>query len=135
MKIKNTIKLFIAMLIVPAFYSSLHAQDFKTNESIRSQLIKGTAPGLKFAPATAAKKQVNDDNTGTGQQGLISQIRKGIAPNMQFKTSQGGGAVANNAMAAKQPKYASDMPAGKTVPVKVAVITVPSQDGTGTKSN
>ena len=136
MKTRNTLKFFIALILAPAFYSGLHAQEFKTNESIRDQVIKGTAPGLRFAPAPATRKQV-DNNKGTGSDGLISQLRKGVAPNMQFKTANsGGGAVTNKAAANTSGKLASDLPAKKQQPAaKPAAIPVPSQGDAGPKNN
>lgn len=41
--------------------SNATAQEFKTNESIKAQLLQGTTPGLKTGPA--AQKKQSDDNT------------------------------------------------------------------------
>ncbi|MNL29457.1 hypothetical protein D3C87_1511380 [compost metagenome] len=41
--------------------SNATAQEFKTNESIKAQLLQGTTPGLKTGPAAQSKQP--EDNT------------------------------------------------------------------------
>ena len=134
MKLSNTTKFFLALIIAPAFCAGVHAQSFKTNESISSQLKKGTVPGLQYAPATAAAHKPAEDNTNAGKESLIDQIRKGTAANLKFKTSQSGGTAPGNSVMAAQPKYASDLPVKKAPVTKTVVIPVPSQENTGTKN-
>lgn len=123
----------IMLAIVLAGVMQVQAQDFKTNESISSQLKKDNAPGLKYAPATfkAAPAAVADKNEG--QESMISQIRKGTLKGMRF--AEGGGAAktfqstSRNTARAQAGKLSSDQKAGELKPAAVNTPVVPMQGG------
>lgn len=135
MNIKNTLKPLLALMIMHAICTGTHAQSFKTNESISSQLKKGSVPGLQYASTVATNHKPAEDNTGAGKESLIDQVRKGTAANLKFKTSQAGGPAPANAVVATKPKYVSDLPFKRAPETKSVVVPVPSQESAGTKNN
>jgi hypothetical protein len=112
----------------------VQAQEFKTNESISSQLKKGNTPGLKYG--TVPVRPIQSVDKSEGQESSISQIRKGTLKGMQF--APGTGAARNSSMGARstaRPQPAngilpSDQKAGSLKPAAAKIpVVVPTQDG------
>ncbi|WP_276485954.1 hypothetical protein [Paraflavitalea pollutisoli] len=100
---KHTVKncaIVLGILLACTFQSS--AQEFKTDESIGSQLKNGTAPGLKFGPSinrsARVAKAAKDPNEGRETAGSL--IKRNSLKGVQYA---GGGGVARSAQRSIRP--------------------------------
>lgn len=59
---------------------------FRTDESVRSQLMNGTAPGLLFSKSVPAQKEPVKGLVNTGSLGR--QIRDNAMPGMSYQTAR-----------------------------------------------
>lgn len=106
------------------------AQEFRTDESISSQLRKGTAPGLKYGPASSEKVRPADDKQ-QGQESTINQIRKKTLKGMRF--AEGGGAARSVRPAARTSAAGGSLPSEQRAvtppPAAVHTPSIPAQGG------
>lgn len=134
---KYTLKPLAMLVILLAAILTASAQEFRTDESIKSQLMKGTAPGLKFAPATSTVKRTAAHDKQEGRESTISQIRKKTYKGMPF--AQGGGPANGTARRSARTqqgnvKLSSDVKPEKQAPVnKTPAITIPDQNQPGNR--
>lgn len=134
---KNTVKgvaIVLGFLLAGALHTN--AQEFKTDESISSQLKNGTAPGLKFGPAArnSARTAATTKDPNEGAETPVAQIRKGTLKGVRFA---GGGStgrsVQRSARSAARVQGAGNLPSDQKAielkpfsPVKPGV--VPTQE-------
>lgn len=106
----------------------LKAQTFKEGESIREQIKKGTAPGLRFAPQTAT--EIKKEPEQRKNESLVSQIRKGTAPGLKFKSGGGTARRSNSSTtaAAKKGPLPSDLKPSQEQPPAPVKPVVPTQE-------
>lgn len=136
---KHTIKnsaIVLSILLAGAMQAT--AQEFKTDESISSQLKNGTAPGLKFGPAAKKSTRIaaaaTDPNEGRETQ--AAQIRKGTLKGVQFAGGGGGAArsMQRSARPAARLQGNSNLPSDQKASVKTPIApvqpgVVPTQSG------
>ena len=129
MKIDLKYKFMAGVIIVALFAGKAQAQETKTTESVGSQYVNGTVPGLKYGPA---KKAVvtKAKRPGEGRETIRTQFKNENIPGMRFAKGSG--------MAKKRPAPV-DNSAAKTLPSalpakvytekqKPVVMPVPTQE-------
>lgn len=124
------------MSLMLATAAQVKAQEFKTDESIGSQLKNGTAPGLKFGPAASRSTRVAKTTTdpNEGKESQASQIKNGTLKGMKYA---GGGGLRTTQRAARPAarvqtvgNLPSDEKASVQKPITVVKpVLVPTQDG------
>jgi hypothetical protein len=86
--------LLLLLAFIGAAYSGVQAQEYRTDISIRDQVLNNAQPGLKYAPAQPAKKTVEEPRIPAYASVRVSQaIREGkmgmpVATNVGNATSQ-----------------------------------------------
>lgn len=100
-------KFYTLSLISCMIFSSVAAQEFKTNESISDQLKKGTVPGTKISSELPAKKTQRDTES---KQKISVSVKKQLLDGTYPGTVVAKTAAANAAPAAQPGKatFASD---------------------------
>jgi hypothetical protein len=107
----------------------LKAQTFNEHQSIREQLMKGSAPGLRFAPASNKVRAKDDVTEIQKKENQIMQIRKGTAAGLKFQA--GGTSTARTATpqkTAKQGPLASELEKPKEQPKASLQPVLPTQE-------
>lgn len=74
-----------------------HAQEFKTDESLGKQLKNNKVAGLQYNAVSSPAHATQAKDRNEGKESLVSQIRKGTAPNTQFAHGTSAGKVVNPA--------------------------------------
>lgn len=139
MKRNHLIILILLLCFSPAV---LKAQDDKTSfdksRKISDQLKNGTAPGMKFAPASHKKSTLKEPTAAEKSVRVGQQLKNGSLPGTNVARG-GGGSVSrplntnarrNNAGAAKLP---SDAAAGSGIVISPATMQAPKVDQGGVK--
>lgn len=104
--------LFVTLLITIS--SNAMAQEFKTGESIKAQLLQGTAPGLKLGPVVQ-KKQAEDNSKEL--QYTSANFKAYLQKAAQGSGSGGAGAQSRSiAPPAGKKTGASQMPSDGKIP-------------------
>lgn len=109
-------KYIIAFLITLFSVSGAIAQEYKTDVSLRSQVLNGTVPGAQYRSGSKSHKLPSSANK---QESIGSQIKNNAEPGRQYKKSTGT-AVAKGKTASAMPAdkaLASDKKEEKTEPV------------------
>lgn len=132
---KNIFKaIFCSIIIAAAFCTTVNAQGYKTDESISSQIKKGTVPGQKFKPETKQlqpQKEVATPNANIKEKFSV-RLKNGTLPG--FRAKQGGSATSfkANTTAKKTTgsvNLASNNPAKKQENAQaLKPVTLPTQD-------
>lgn len=133
--------LILCIIALVVVCNNLMAQDDKTSydrsRKISDQLKNGTAPGLKFGPASKKKVSLKEPTAAEKSVRFSQQLKSGNLPNTNAKG--GGGTVSrplntnarrNNAGTSKLP---SESVAGTEVKSSPATIQAPKLDQGGVK--
>lgn len=132
MKLIYRSRLIITLAVVLAGIIQAQAQEFKTNVSIREQMINGTVPGAQYGPkAIKSFQQAAVLNTNKNKQSLSEQIKNGTLGGLPVAAGSGGGHTFKaNVQAAKAGGAPKPMASEAKQEVKqeaVKAITLPGQ--------
>lgn len=108
-------KYIIIVLIALFSVTGAMAQEYKTDVSIRSQVLNGTVPGAQYRDVKASRPP----STADKQESVGSQIKNNRVPGTQYKKSDKTSSGKRNAPAAAPASkaVASDKKAEKAQPV------------------
>jgi hypothetical protein len=107
---KNIIVLFFALFAVTTAAQAQSESKYKTDVSIRKQLVNNSVPGAVYRDASV--KTSKKSNT-TPQKSIGAQIRGNAVPGVQYKTSNTAGSAAQQSPATSGEQVASDKKAEK----------------------
>ena len=131
MKRQPIIKCFL-LAVCALFGAGLtQAQDFRTDESISSQLKTGSVPGLQYGTVPARKKLNTDRNEGRESSG--QQLRNGTMKGMAMAQGSGGARTSvNRGMTKTDASRAGSLPSNQPASAapqqkSVAPAPVPAQ--------
>ena len=122
MKLIHTKRLFAITLLNLVMVYCLNAQEFKKTESIRTQFVNNSVPGLNYAPANSATEPVKTKPfTGSS---LAHEMRTVGLPGTKLKQGQATqAAVANKPAGENKIPLPSEMSAAqaKAIADKIAL--------------
>ncbi|WEK34018.1 MAG: hypothetical protein P0Y53_16140 [Candidatus Pseudobacter hemicellulosilyticus] len=97
-----SVKMSGLLLAVTLSAAAVQAQEYRTDVSIREQIMNKSVPGAQFAPgatkklatrkALSGQQEVHNETIGT-------QLKKGTAPGMTFAPGTGGNARTTRSLA------------------------------------
>ncbi len=109
---KKGFLIMLGMLVAGCI--SLQAQEYRTDESIRSQILNNRVPGAQYAPATQAEPKKDKGFTGSS---LAKQIKEG---KLGMPVSAGNGSEATKSATATKANQAPLTSEQSTEQAKVA---------------
>lgn len=113
---KNIIVLFFALFAVMTAAQAQSQSKYKTDVSIRTQLVNNSVPGAVYRDASV---KASKRSSAAPQKSIGAQIRDNAVPGVQYKTSNAGGSAAQQSPAASGVQVASDKKA-EALPVRKA---------------
>lgn len=124
-------KKYIIIIAASLFSIHMSAQEFRTDESISSQIKNASAPGMvkssevKKAPASRGEEQNQD---------YMKQLRSNQLPDVKYKTGNEKGAAQSPVAArASSTPLTSDAPVQPAKKEEPVIMNIPSQDKSETK--
>jgi hypothetical protein len=132
MKLIDRSRLIIVLAIALAGITQAQAQqEFKTNVSVREQLVNGTVAGAQYGPKKIGSfQQAVVVNKSENKQSLSEQIKNGTLGGMRSAPGGGGNKFKANVQAAKSGGAKGPMASEVKEEVKkvpVTTITLPTQ--------